>query len=83
MMLTGHAFSSQFMEWRNLGITTLKNAIYLPNLFFQILLENQIKNNFIYLTSSNCVAISYINYWDQLNSRKKFMKVLEWSNFQK
>ena len=34
MMLTGHAFSSQFMEWRNLGITTLKNAIYLPNFFF-------------------------------------------------
>ena len=32
--------------------------------------ENQITTNFIYLISSNFVAISHINYWDQANSWK-------------
>ena len=36
--------------------------------------ENQITNNFIYLTSSNFVTISHINYWDLLNSCKNFSK---------
>ena len=36
--------------------------------------ENQITTNFIYLTISNFVTISQINYWDQLNSWKDFWK---------
>ena len=64
MTLIGHTHSSQFMEWHNLGITTLKHAIGAPNVFFK-LEENQITTNLIYLTSSNFVTISHINYWDQ------------------
>ena len=67
MTLTGHAHFSQFMEWQNLDIKTLKHAIYAPNVFLK-LPENQIPTNFIYLNSSNFVTISHINYWDQVNS---------------
>ena len=35
-MLIGHGHSSQFMEWQNLEITTLKHAICAPNVFFKI-----------------------------------------------
>ena len=61
MTLIGHAHSSQFMEWQNIGITTLKRAKYTPN-FFKKLPENQITADLIYLTASNFVTISYINY---------------------
>ena len=57
MTLIGHAHSSQFMEWQNLGITTLKHAKCAPNVFRK-LLENRITADFIYLTSSNFVTIS-------------------------
>ena len=46
MTLIGIAHSSQFMEWHNLGIKTLKHALYFPNNFLK-LLENQIPTNFI------------------------------------
>ena len=32
-MLIGHAHSSQFMEWQNLGIKTLKRGTCAPNVF--------------------------------------------------
>ena len=31
--LIGHAHSSQLLEWQNLGITTLKHATCVPNVF--------------------------------------------------
>ena len=61
MTLIGHAHSSQFMEQQNLGITTLKHAKCAPNVFKK-LPENRITTDFIYLTSSNFVTISHINY---------------------
>ena len=61
MTLIGHAISSQFMEWQNLGITTLRHAKSAPNAFKK-LPENQITTDFIYLTSSNFVTVSHINY---------------------
>ena len=70
MRLIGRAHSPQFMKWHNSGITTLKHAICVPNVF-QNLLESLITTNFIYLTSSIFVTISLINYWDQDNSWKK------------
>ena len=56
--LISHAHSFQFMEWHNLGITTLKDSICFPNLF-QKLQQNQITTNFIYVTSYNFV-IKYL-----------------------
>ena len=73
MTLIGPTQSSQFMEWHNLGITTLKHIIYVPNIFLK-LLENQIITNFIYLPSSNYLTISCRNYWDQVTSWKNFLK---------
>ena len=61
MRLIGPAHTYQFMEKPNSGITTLKHAICAPNVI-QKLPENQITTNFIYLTSSNFVTISHINY---------------------
>ena len=61
MTLISYAHSSQFVEQQNLGITTLKQAECTPNVFKK-LLENRITTNFIYLTSSNFVTISHINY---------------------
>ena len=58
------------MEWRNLGIPTLKHAIYALKVFKR--LPGTI--NFIYLTSTNFVTISHINYWDQVNSGKNLQK---------
>ena len=73
MRLIGPAHSSQFIEWHNSGITTLKHAVCAPNVFWN-LPENQITTNFIYLTSSNLVTISHINYRDQVNSWKNLWK---------
>ena len=61
MTQIGHAHSSQFMEQQNLGNTTVKHVKCAPNVFKK-LLENQITTDFIYLTSSNFVTISHINY---------------------
>ena len=61
------------MKWQYLGITTLKHATCAPKVFKQ-LLENQRTTDFIYLTSSNFVAISHINYWGQVNSWKNLWK---------
>ena len=72
-VLIGHAHSSKFMEWQNLGIATLKHAICATNVFLK-LPENQTTTNFIYLPSSNFVTISHINYWDQVNSWKNLWK---------
>ena len=36
MTLKGPGHSPQFMEWHNLGITTLKHAIYSLKCFFKI-----------------------------------------------
>ena len=36
MMLTGPAYSSQFMERHNSGTITLKHAICAPNVFLKI-----------------------------------------------
>ena len=33
MTFIGYAHSSQFMEWQNLGITTLNHATCAPNVF--------------------------------------------------
>ena len=60
MTLISHAHFSQFMQWLNLDLKTLKHAIYAPNVFLK-LSKNQIPTNFIYLTSSNFVTISHIN----------------------
>ena len=73
MRLIGPAHSSQFIERHNSGITTLKYVICAPNVFWN-LPENQITTNFIYLTSSNLVTISHINYWDQIISWKNLWK---------
>ena len=73
MTLIGYAHSSQFMEWQNLGIKTLKHAKCAPNVFKK-LTKNWITTDVIYLTSSNFVAISHINYWDQINSWKNLWK---------
>ena len=73
MTLTGHAHSSQFMEWQNLGITTVKHAKCAPNVFKK-LPDNQITTDFYYLTYSNFVIISHINYRDQVNSWKNLWK---------
>ena len=72
-MLIGHAHSSQFMEWQNVGSKRLKHNTCAPNVFKK-LPENQIITSFIYLTSSNFVTICYINYWDQVNSWKNSWK---------
>ena len=72
-MLIGYAHSSQFMESQNLDIVTLKHAICVPNVFLK-LSENQTTTNFIYLTSSNFVTLSQINYWDQVHSWKNLWK---------
>ena len=71
MRLIDPARSSQFVEWHNSGTTTLTHAICTPNVFFEFP-EDQVTTNFIYPISSNFVAISHINYWDQLNSWKNF-----------
>ena len=71
--LIGPAQSSQFMEWHNLGIGTLKHAVCAPNVF-QKLPENQITINFIYVISPNFVTILHINYWYQVNSWRNFLK---------
>ena len=65
MTLIGHAHSPQFMEWQNLGITTLKHAKCAPNVFKK-LPENRITTDFIYLTSSQFVTVD-----DFLNKRTK------------
>ena len=72
-MLIGHTHSSQFMEWQNLGITTLRHATCAPNVFWKFP-ENQITTNFIYLTSSHFMTISHINYWNQVNPWKNLWK---------
>ena len=69
MILIGHTQSSQFMEWQHLGVRTHAHAPCAPNVF-KILPENQITTDFTCSTSSNFVAISGINYWDQVNSWK-------------
>ena len=61
MTLIGHVHSSQFMEWQNLSIATLKHAKFAPNIFKK-LPENRTTTDFIYLTSSNFVTMSHINY---------------------
>ena len=60
-MLIGHTHSFQFMEQQNLGMTTLKHAKCAPDVFKK-LPEKRITTNYIYLTSSNFVTISHINY---------------------
>ena len=47
-MLIGDARSARFMGGHNLGITTLKPVIWVPNIFLKSP-ENQITANFIYL----------------------------------
>ena len=61
MTLIDHVHSSEFMEQQNLGITTLKHAKCAPNVFKK-LPKNRITTNVIYITSSNFVTISHINY---------------------
>ena len=74
MMLIGHTHFSQFMEWQYLGSATLKHATCAPNIFKK-LPENQITTDFIYLTSSNFVAICHINHWDQVNLWENLWKL--------
>ena len=33
MRFIGHVYSSQLMQWHNLGIVTLKHTIFPPNVF--------------------------------------------------
>ena len=73
MTWLGHAHSSQFMEWQNLGITILKHATCTQMFFFKSP-ESQITTDIIYLISSNFVIISHINYWHQVNSWKNWWK---------
>ena len=76
MTLIGHTHSSQFMKRQNLGIATLKYGAWAPKVFKK-LSENQITTDFVYLTSSNFVTISHINYWDQVNSWKNLWTFIE------
>ena len=70
MRLIDPTHSTQFMEWHNSGITTLKRTICAPNVF-----KTCRKNKYyLNLTSSNFVTISHINYWDQVNSWAIFWK---------
>ena len=64
--------SSQFMELQKLGITALKHAACAPNAFKIAGKSNNYR--FCYLTLSNCVTISHINYWNQVNSWKDLWK---------
>ena len=59
MMLIGHTHSSQLMEWKNLGVSTLKHNTCAP-IVFKILAENQITTDFTYLTSPKFVTVSHI-----------------------
>ena len=74
MTIIGHVHSSQFIQWQNLSITTLTHATCAPN-FFKKLPESQITTDFNYLTSSNFVTLSHINYLDQVNSWKNLWKI--------
>ena len=61
MKLIGPAHSPQFMEQHNSGTARLEHALCTPNVFLK-LSENQKTTNFIYLTSSNFVTLSHIDY---------------------
>ena len=65
MTLIGYAHSSQFMEWQNLGVTTLKHAKCATNVYKKFP-KNRITADFIYLTSSKFVTVD-----DFLNKRTK------------
>ena len=73
MTLVFHVHSSQFMEWQNLAIITLKHAKCALNVFKK-LSESRITTDFVYLTSPNFVTIFHINYRDQVNSWKNLWK---------
>ena len=64
MRLIGSAHSFQFMERDHSSITTFKHAICAPNVFLFLfkLPENQISTTFVYVTFSNFLTISHINY---------------------
>ena len=79
--LIGHAHSSLFVEWHNLGITIIKHAICSTNIC-QKFQQNQIITNFIYPTSSNLVTISH-ELFRRRQFLEKFMEILERSAHQK
>ena len=62
--LIGFSHFFLFMEWHNIGITTIKHAICAPNVFWK-LTKNQITTESIDLTFSNFVTISHLNYREQ------------------
>ena len=73
MTLIGHAHSSQFMEWQNLGIKALKYAKYTPNVFKK-LPENWIATDF---TSQLHKLLRPSQFLE------KFMEILKLYTFQK
>ena len=78
MTLIGHAHSSQFMEWQNLVIATIKHAKYTPNAF------KKLPENRFYLPN-------FLKFCDNISHKlsrpsqflEKFMEILKWSTLQK
>ena len=74
MMLIGHTYSSQFMEWQNFGITTLKHATCALNVFKK-------SNNYRFYLPN------FLKFCDNISHKllrpsqflEKFMEILEWS----
>ena len=81
MTLIEQAHSSQFWEWQNLDITTLKHAKCSQKVFKK-LPEKQIATDFIYLTFSNFETISY-KLLRPSQFLEKFMEILEWFIWQR
>ena len=74
MMLIRHTHSSQFVEWQNLHITTLKHHKCAP-IVFKKLPENQITTNFTYLTSPKFATLSHLKRSSQF--LENIMEILE------
>ena len=82
MRLIGPAHSSQFMEWYNSGITTLKHAICAPKLFLK--LAGKPSNHQFYLPN-------FLKFCDNISHKllrpnqflERFLEILEWSTLQK
>ena len=81
-MLIGHTHSSRFMEWKNLGIITLKHATCAPKCFSKFTRKS---NNYQFY------LLDFLNFCDNISHKllrpsqflEKFVKILEWSTLQK
>ena len=82
MTLIDRAHSSQFMEWQNVGMTTLKHAKCAPKVFKKI--TEKSSNYQFYLPN-------FLKFCDNISHKllrpsqflEKFMEILECSSLQK